>query len=323
MGIVLILEDLTAEIPDTNSYHWNLKQYSSDDQRNVLMYGYNSSANTEFHKLADGYRKIYFNNWSPCEFAQAMDHNGLTPLNYDDKFDIIYSICPFSVDWLNDIQQAKKYRYVFYPFEKSLIPEPKDKKYDVIYHGGIHGKEHISALQVMKKYNYRYCTMTHGINNLTRHFLPMATNTNLAFRDKINLVAQSKISICYNIVHVMPEQVSRILDRPRHLENKAFATVNNGWDVMPQFKTRIHEAAISKTLNLVRRDNWNVIEDFYEPDREFIYFDDETDLSKKIDHILSNWDDYQVVIENAFNKSLNYTTEKFISKIQEDMDNDL
>ena len=60
MGIVLILEDLTAEIPDTNSYHWNLKQHSSDDQRNVLMYGYNSSANTEFHKLTDGYRKILF-----------------------------------------------------------------------------------------------------------------------------------------------------------------------------------------------------------------------------------------------------------------------
>ena len=74
---------------------------------------------------------------------------------------------------------------------------------------------------------------------------------------------------------------------------------------------------------MVRRDNWNVIEDFYEPDKEFIYFDDEIDLSKKIDHILSNWDDYQVVIENAFNKSLSYTTEKFISKIQEDMDNDL
>ena len=45
--------------------------------------------------------------------------------------------------------------------------------------------------------------------------------------------------------------------------------------------------------------------------------------SKKIDDILANWNNYENVIENAFNRSLNYTTEKFISKIQEDIDNDL
>ena len=92
---------------------------------------------------------------------------------------------------------------------------------------------------------------------------------------------------------------------------------------MPQFKTRIHEAAISRTLNLVRRDNWNVIEDFYEPDGEFIYFDNEEHLSEKIQYILSNWNDYQKVIDNAFQKSLKYTTNQFVSKIQKDIDNDL
>ena len=322
MGIMLVLEDLSAEIPDTNAHHWDLKKFSSDDKQNVLMYGYNSSANKQFHDLCKKYRKIYFNNWAPCEFAQDKDHNGLTPFNYDDRFDTIYSICPFSVEWLNKIQDVKKYRYIFYPFEKSLIPEKQQKAYDVIYHGGIHGKEHVSMLQTMKNYNYRYCTMTYGINNLTTHFLPMATNTNLQFKDKINLVGQSKISICYNLVHVMPDQVNRILSRPRHIENNAFSTVGS-WNVMPQFKTRIHEAAISKTLNLVRKDNWNVIEDFYEPNKEFIYFRDEEELPEKIDEILHNWQNYESIIDNAFNKALNYTTDKFISKIREDIKNDL
>ena len=76
-------------------------------------------------------------------------------------------------------------------------------------------------------------------------------------------------------------------------------------------------------MNLVRRDNWNTIEDFYEPDNEFVYFNDEQDLSEKIEHILANWDDYKQVIDNAFQKSLNYTTDKFISKIQEDINSDL
>lgn len=319
---MLVLEDLSAEIPDTNSYHWNLKELSDDDGKNVLMYGYNSSANTEFHSLTKDYNKFYFNNWAPCEFAQEKDHNGLTPMNYDDKFSTIYSICPYTVEWLNNIQESKKYQYIFYPFHKNLIPSIQDKRYDVIYHGGIHGKEHVSALQTMKKFNYRYCTMTYGINNLTRHFLPMATNTNLQFKDKIDLVGQTKISICYNLVHVMPEQVNRILNRPKHNSNEAFKTVGN-WNVMPQFKTRIHEAAMSKTLNLVRRDEWNVVEDFYEPEKEFLYFDNENDLQSKISEILENWDEYSDVLESAYEKCLSYTTDKFINKIKKDINNDL
>jgi len=319
---MLILEDLSAEIPDTNSYHWDLKHLSKDDGTNVLMYGYNSCANPEFHSRTNGYNKIYFNNWAPCEFAQEKDHNGLTPLNYDDKFTTIYSICPYTVEWLNDIQKTKKYKYIFYPFHKGLIPDSQEKKYDVIYHGGIHGKEHISALQTMKKFNYRYCTMTHGINSLTRHFLPMATNTNLQFKDKINLVAQTKISVCYNLVHVMPEQIGRILNRPQCNKNEAFATVGS-WNVMPQFKTRIHEAAISKTLNLVRRDKWNVIEDFYEPEKEFLYFDSERDLYSKISYVLKNWESYSEIIENAYQKSLKYTTDEFVNNIRKDISNDL
>ena len=57
---MLILEDLSAEIPDTNSYHWNLKELSEDDNKNVLMYGYNSSANIQFHNQTEGYNKILF-----------------------------------------------------------------------------------------------------------------------------------------------------------------------------------------------------------------------------------------------------------------------
>ena len=92
---------------------------------------------------------------------------------------------------------------------------------------------------------------------------------------------------------------------------------------MPQFKTRIHEAAISKTLNLVRRDEWNVIEDFYEPETEFVYFDNEDDLSLKITSILNNWDEYSDVLDKAYDKAMTYTTENFVSNIRKDIENDL
>lgn len=36
-----IFKDLTNEIPDTNSHHWNFEPYESDDG-NILAVGYNS-----------------------------------------------------------------------------------------------------------------------------------------------------------------------------------------------------------------------------------------------------------------------------------------
>ena len=63
------------------------------------------------------------------------------------------------------------------------------------------------------------------------------------------------------------------------------------------------------------RDPWNVIEDFYDKD-EFVYFDDVEELPQKINDILNNWSDYQDMIEKAYKRSLNYTTENLIKQIK-------
>lgn len=312
---MLILEKLTAEIPDTNAYYFNFKKFSNDDKKSVLMYGYDSSASELLSGQLSDYRKIFFNNWAPCEFAQESDHNNKGPMEYDQKFDVIYSICPYTVEWLNGLKLGREYRNIFYPFCETLIPERQEKKYDVIYHGGIHGQEHVNCLLIMKEFNYRYITMTHHINSLTQTCLSMATNLNLSFAEKINLVAQSKISVCYNMVHVAPPHVGVLKTYKNWEDNEAFSEVGRR-DIMPQFKTRAHEAAISKTLNLVHRDEWNIMERYYKPESEFIYFDDEWDLRKRIKDILDNWEDYQEVIENAYQRAMNYTTEKFVDLIR-------
>lgn len=320
---MLVLEDLTAEIPDTNAFHWNLKKFSREDgTKRALFYGYNSLINPDLWKETRGYKRALFNNWAPCEFAQEFTHPGKRPMDYEDGMDVVFSICPYTVEFMNQNTGKNKYRDIFYPYCSSLVPGPTEKKYDVIYHGGIHGIEHSRCLKAMAKFNYRYCSMTHGINQTTYQHLPYATNLNLSFRDKINLIAESKISICYNLVHVMPDQVGRIMGIKASYADRfipAFKTVGEGWDVMPQFKTRMHEAAFSKTLNLIRRDEWNVAERYYEPETEFVYFDDEKDLAVKIQDILRNWDSYQPVIERAYEKSKLYTTDKFMEKIEAEL----
>jgi len=314
-----IVEDISAEVPDTNACHWDLKALSEDtNEETVLMYGYNSCCDRGIQeKHEDFKRKIYFNNWAPCEFFQYRDHHGRNAINYDEYFDEIYSICPYTSHWLNSQQLGRTYKPIFYPFNKSIIPLPSSKLYDVIYHGGIHGIEHLKCLKIMSEFNYRYVTMTHHINQTTINCLPYATNTNLKFQDKINLVAQTKISVCYNIVHVTEQHIDAMKSYDSWEKNIAFGTLGK-WNIVPQFKTRMHEAAISKTLNLVQRDSWNIAEAYYDPDTEFIYFNDEGDLRNKITEILANWEDYDEIVQRAYKKAMNYTTDKFIERIRND-----
>ena len=144
--------------------------------------------------------------------------------------------------------------------------------------------------------------------------LPLATNINLNFQQKVNLVAQSKVSVCYNLVHVNSEHVPNIKSHSKWDKNIAFSEVGK-WNVMPQFKTRIHEAAISKTLNLVLRDKWNIIEEYYKPEKEFVYFDNALDLKDKISDAVNHWERYQEITENAFKKARSYQIENFLDKI--------
>tara|TARA_Y100000034_G_scaffold47685_1_gene58752 strand:+ start:7357 stop:8307 length:951 start_codon:yes stop_codon:yes gene_type:complete len=315
---MLILKDLSAEVPDTNAFHWTLEELSEvHNKEAVLMYGYNASHNKVFHAQCENFdRKIYFNNWAPCEFAQARTENH-DAFAKEDLFDEIYSICPYSNAWLNTLSLGRTYKDIFYPFHPRLIPPQHQKQYDVIYHGGMHGQEHLDCLRAMLSFNYRYCTMTHHINPLTGRCIPYATNTNLTFQQKIDLIARTKISVCYNIVHIAPEHVPAIQSYDKWESNSAFSEVGK-WNVMPQFKTRMHEAAFSRTLNLVLRDRWNIAEEYYEPDTEFVYFDNAGDLQEKIKSILNNWKDYDEMRERAYEKSLQFTTQNFIKKIRED-----
>jgi hypothetical protein len=315
---MVIIRNTSAEVVDTNAHHFFFEEYSDNNEEEIVFcYGYNSSNDLNVRlKAQNTKRKVFFNNWAPTEFAQPFDHFRKTPLSYDDFFNEIYSICPYSNKWLNGLGFShKKYKNIFYPFNKNLIPQTTEKKYDVIYHGGIHGQEHLDCLEVINKFNYRYCSMTHSINPLTQYCLKYATNLNLPFKNKIQLVSECKISVCYNLVHVLPEHTLNIKSWNNWSENEAFSEIDKT-NLMPQFKTRMHEAAISKTLNLIQIDKWNIAERYYIPNEEFIYFTNKFDLEEKIKDIIDNWENYVPIVEKAYKRSLKYTTDNFLKLIE-------
>lgn len=306
-----VIKDLSIEVPGTNAHYFNLDEFSSNNSETVLYYGYNFLENQKNLEFPDKYpRKIYLNVTMPTEFCSSQS------INADDKFDEVYGICPFTNKWLNAVKSTNKYKDIFYPFNQSDIPTPRAKRYDVCYHGGIHGKKYIRALKIMRKFNYRYMSQTHGINRLTRKYLKYATNTNLTNAEKLGLISECKISICFNTFDIRNnDDIRNIKSRKTWWKNEAFKHIED-LKIAPQFKSRCNEAAFSKTLNLVKRDPWNLIEYYYTPNVDFVYFDDLDSLKDAISNILNNWEDYHPMIENAYNKSLNYTTEKLYNAIK-------
>ena len=67
---------------------------------------------------------------------------------------------------------------------------------------------------------------------------------------------------------------------------------------------------------MCKRDHWNIIEDYYTPGEDFIYFNENSELEGLIKDILNNYKDYEHIIENAYNKSLNYTSKKLYEHIK-------
>jgi len=62
-----------------------------------------------------------------------------------------------------------------------------------------------------------------------------------------------------------------------------------------------------------------MIERFFEPEREFVYYEPNK-LEESLENILKNYKSYEPVIENAFQKANSqYTTEKFFEKYLKNM----
>lgn len=307
---MLILKDLSIEIPGTNTHFLKLDEMSSDSEHTALLYGYSNLENSTLFDKIKGYkRKVYLNVTMPTEFCS--DQKTFA----DDKFDEVYTICPYSVKWLNEIKGYNKYKLTCYPFNENDRQGKSEKKYDVCYHGGLHSEKHVKMLETFQKFNYRYMSMTHGINELTSRFINYTTDRNLTNSEKLQRISESKISVCYNNFPVRNNSdLNNIKSRPNWRSNEAFKKAETDL-VCPQFKSRVNEAAICGTLNLIERDSWNVIEHFYEPDKHFVYFDRDS-LEERISDILNNWASYEYMIDAARLHSRRYSSQQLCKNIR-------
>jgi hypothetical protein len=254
------------------------------------------------------------------------------------------SVCPYTTEWLNKVQGAERRRFVFFPFDKNLLPQPTEKLYDVIYFGSILSREIFDIVKTISRFNYRFVAPSeekaYAIVQNSRIMRKLKkilrirprrdtylTDKNVTHEQKLKLISQSKVTIVHNILFQNENGVWQIQKTPGFRDNKAFALIPEKnilrsiadfflrkEYIVPQQKTRLFEAALCRSLILCRKDYFNIVEKFFTPDKEFVYYEKDG-LKEKLKDILEHYEKYRPMIENAYQRAMReYTTDIFFEK---------
>ena len=243
---------------------------------------------------------------------------GDNPDEYDGDFYKIFTICPYTADWLNKRQGNKKHIPIYFPFNEQYIPKETPKKYDIIYTGHILSKPILKDIKTISKFNHRV------VSNSDH---PLVTNKSTSYQEKLLLISQSRITLVHNLLYLNPRHIYNVWKFPDWQENKAFRFTPKwyrSWRltdyvIAPQLKSRLFEAAFSKSLILCKRDPFNLVERYFKENQEFVYFE-EGKLEEKIKNILENFRIYEKIIDQAFKKAVkNYTTKEFFLRYLKDL----
>jgi len=276
--------------------YFNFGDLDNGNENLVFHYGI-SSANSNVDNDK-------FNIFLDLEEPSSSLH--LYPREFENKFSLVLSICPYYTEFVNRrfSQNSAKRECVFFPFNRKDIPSHGEKINEVIYTGQMNGTGIEEILEILSHFKNR--VVSFGPNRFS-------TDVNVSYHQKLNLVSQSKISIIHNLIFPQSAHIEEIKKSDLYKENGAFSHLEDF--IYPQLKSRTFEAAFCKTLMLVQKDPWNLIELYFKPGKDFIYFDGKDDLRLKINQILENYSEYQEMIENAFEKAINnYTTEDFYNQ---------
>ena len=322
-----ITVDISGDYPDGITTYFNFQNYANKYQNlknTSLSIGFNSVYNKEVHDLIQECdTRMFLNTEHPCTFYGKKE-DGLLTSDVNNIFTDVFTICPYSTEWINNLHHggSKKFKFDFFPIDKinAIKFDCEDKSIDSIFHGSICGKTHENTIRAISDFNYRFVTLGpdywHPNEDIDINFLySKVTNMAITTAQKWYLLSKTKTIPIQNQLYMKPGQVENIKQHQDWHLNKAFEGVEDT-NIICQIKPRVVEAAFFKVLMLVKKDNWNAIEFLYEPDKEFLYYDDEKDLPEMISEITNNWDKYKHIVDNAYDKAMRqYTTEATLDRM--------
>lgn len=325
-----IHENWNSTYPDALNHYWKFSKLSDDDKKNALFFGWAVMENIDSYlsSIKEYENRIYFNNEQPCVLQTRDEH--LISLSTDSNkiFNKVYNQCPYTAEWINSLENDDRFRCIFTPFNKDYIIDKQEEKVnDVLYWGGLHGLDHKDILDTIRNFDYNFLTLGAGSWNLwwgrqsslppISNYESLITYRNLQRPFMWQLLRRTKVNVMVNLLYTDNKINDNIKTHEHWEKNKAFAHLEQY--IMPQLKTRPIETAVNRCLMVVKKDPWNIQELFFEPDKEFIYYNDKKELQHILEDVKINWKNYEPIVENAFNKAINnYTTEHFIEKIKQE-----
>ena len=322
-----LFKSLGQNYPDCIVTYFNYEDYIEKYhfiKDTCLSIGYNCLWNSEVHRHVKEFdKRIYFNGEQPCSFQTPDKKTALRSCGLDDIFTDVYTICPYTADWVNDRYHGgrEKFKTTIFPIDKKNILKfnSDEKIYDAIFYGSICGKTHEKIVNAINSFNYKFITLGpqywHPNESLDVNSLwEKVTDYDITTFQKWDILSKTKVVPIVNHLFLKDDGIKNIKSFEGWEDNKVFSNVDDR--IMAQLKPRIVEAAFFKMLMLVKRDPWNAIEYFYEPEKEFLYYDDEKELPGLIEHISKNWNDYRHIVDNAYDKAMkNYTTEAVLERM--------
>lgn len=289
-----------------------------EDKILFLGWAFIQDKNNKYGPTFDRFKNIpikYFINFSsPCELY---DENFLEVLEKQKYFDKVFTICPLTVNYLNKYYNQQQFVSVPHPIPNVYLKKynnilPNEKKYDVMFYGGIHSEEHHQIIKTFK--GFKSCVVSYQRRNYLKWPLFIDFFRSATLEKKWDLLAESKILVGTNLLYLKDHEIDKLFN---HKSFNFFpgSDLIKKEKILPQMKSRMLEAAATKTLMLLKKDQWNVIEHWYTPDKDFIYWENFKDLREKIYEISKGFDNYKYIVDNAFKTSSKYFFNEFSKQL--------
>ncbi len=301
-----IVAEYSGEYSDMINSYYNLERFDDNSESEVLFQGYSTSVNNNLKEKYKNFdKRVYLNLEAPCAYCSTLSCN-----EEQKYFTHVYTLCPFSSEWLNKNTNTK-FISIPFPYAEECfqhIDYNSKKIYDVIYMGQLLGPEHFKIIDIIKKYNYVHTSL----RDYSQPYKP--THIKINSSEKWDILSKTKVSIAINLAPIDHHHLSHITKYKDWESNKAFKDLQSNY--IPQFKPRVIESMICKTLVLVKYDKWNVIEKWFTPDEHFVYWYSLEDLVHKLNDVLNDYKKYEQIIYSAYKKVQEYEIKNIFSKIK-------
>jgi len=243
---------------------------------------------------------------------------------FNTYFNLILTIDKYTSQYYNNKYSTNKFVYTFFPIELDdllLDNTYSSKELPLFYTGHLSMSIPFPLLTTISNTLKRYIepNSLYHLNSL------YSQGSIVSYYNKMGILRNTKIAI----VHCCHPDFTKTSDFNRSFLNdkvNSYLVWHNDEEdenhYFPQIKSRIFEASIMRCIMLVYKDKYNIIEDYFEENKDFLYFENETQLNDLVETILRNYDSYKYLAENAFNKTFNnYTTKHLVDFIHKSLKN--